>query len=506
MASTHPVHSSGPPAWAPSSTRSPRPISAGWGSTQTIGLTTLALVGLAAFAAWERRTEKPLLRVERLADRAVGGGLFLMIVAAGSLFGLFLLSSLYLQNVLGTSPLMTGLAFLPLALAAGLGAHAAGHIVGHHGVRMPLASAFLITATGMALLAHVSENGTYLRNVLPGMLVAGFGLGIAVVSVSIAILTGSREDESGMISGLNSTGHEIGGTIGIAIFSTIAAGATGALGGAHAASSIAHAFMAAGVLTTSRKPGRTRGPPPRPRLRAQAPPQPKRDAGPLRWQRQTTPAPAPRRRRADADRSVAAILAATLEALASDPDASMAEIARRAGVVRATIYVHFPTRESLLDAVMEHAVAEVAQATSDAEPERGEPREALERVLRATWQKLDSFQALLTINTARLSPEELHRRHLPVVSLFAPLIERGQKAGVFRSDLPVSWHLAVIRALAHTASFELQAGRIAEDRGRSGDAHDRARRDQQATIGRASPSLDATRAAGIVCWTRLSYV
>ena len=76
----------------------------------------------------------------------------------------------------------------------------------------------------MALLAHVGADGTYLRNVLPGMLVAGFGLGIAVVSVSIAILTGARESESGMISGLNSTGHEIGGTIGIAIFSTIAAG------------------------------------------------------------------------------------------------------------------------------------------------------------------------------------------------------------------------------------------------------------------------------------------
>ena len=82
------------------------------------------------------------------------------------------------------------------------------------------------------------------------MLVAGFGLGIAVVSVSIAILTGTREDEMGMISGLNSTGHEIGGTIGIAVFSTIAAGATGALGGAQAASGIAHAFLAAGLLTT----------------------------------------------------------------------------------------------------------------------------------------------------------------------------------------------------------------------------------------------------------------
>ncbi len=177
--------------------------------------------------------------------------------------------------------------------------------------------------------------------------------------------------------------------------------------------------------------------------------------------RKTTPAPARRRRRSDADRSIAAILAAALEALASDPDASMAEIARRAGVVRATIYVHFPTRESLLDAVMEHAVAEVAQAASAARPEDGEPREALERVLRATWQKLDGFQALLTINTGRLSPTELHRRHLPVLTHFVPLIERGQKAGDFRSDLPVTWHLAVIRALAHTASFELQAGRIA---------------------------------------------
>ena len=140
----------------------------------------------------------------------------------------------------------------------------------------------------------------------------------------------------------------------------------------------------------------------------------------------------------------------------------MAEIARRAGVVRATIYVHFPTRESLLDAVMEKAVAEVAEAASRAEPQRGDAKEALERVLRATWRKLDTFQALLTINTNRLSAEELHRRHLPVLEHFAPLIERGQKSGDFRSDLPVSWHLAVIRALAHTTSFELQAGRISE--------------------------------------------
>ncbi|MDF2753590.1 MAG: transcriptional regulator [Gaiellaceae bacterium] len=172
--------------------------------------------------------------------------------------------------------------------------------------------------------------------------------------------------------------------------------------------------------------------------------------------------PAPKRRRADAERSVAAILDAALEALASDPDASMAEIARRAGVVRATIYVHFPTRTELLDAVMAHAVGQVAEATRSAEPHRGEPVEALERVLLATWRELARFHALLALNTARLSAEELHRRHLPVLDQLEPLIERGQRQGVFRSDLPVAWHLAVTRAIVHTASREVQAGRIAE--------------------------------------------
>jgi len=178
--------------------------------------------------------------------------------------------------------------------------------------------------------------------------------------------------------------------------------------------------------------------------------------------KQTTPATTQRRRRSDADRSVEAILTAALDALANDPDASMAEIARQAGVVRATIYVHFPTRELLLDTVMERAVADVAHAMTDAEPQRGDPKEALARVLRATWKELGRFHTLLAINTSRLSVEELRRRHLPMTTLLAPLIERGQKKGVFRSDLPVSWHVAVIRAIVHTASAELQSGRISE--------------------------------------------
>jgi EmrB/QacA subfamily drug resistance transporter len=224
--------------------------SAGWTSAQTLGFGLAGLTGLVAFGVLESRTETPLLKIGRLADRAVGGGMFLMLAAAGSIFGLFFLCSVYLQNVLGTSPLMTGLAFIPLALSAGVGAHLASHLIARHGVRTPLAGAFGVAAVGMALLSQVSANGSYVRDVLPGMLVAGVGLGVAVVSVSIAILTGARENESGMLSGLNSTGHEIGGTIGIAIFSTIAAGATSGVAGASAVAGISHAFIAGGVITT----------------------------------------------------------------------------------------------------------------------------------------------------------------------------------------------------------------------------------------------------------------
>jgi AcrR family transcriptional regulator len=170
----------------------------------------------------------------------------------------------------------------------------------------------------------------------------------------------------------------------------------------------------------------------------------------------TTPA---RRRRADAERSVARIEEAAVDALASDPDVSMAEIARRAGVVRATIYVHFPTREALIEAVTERAIAEAVQAIEAAEPERGDPAAALRRVLEATWRALGRFHSLIAINTQLPAPE-LRRRHHRVLAVLEPLIERGQRDGAFRPDVPPGWHLAMILALVHAASAELRAGRV----------------------------------------------
>src|SRR4051794_11687741 len=176
--------------------------SSGWTSMQTLGLGAVALAGLAAFAALELRSAHPLLRVQRLADRAVGGGIAMMLAASAVLFGSFLLSSLYLQNVLGTGALESGLAFLPFAAAIGAGVHAAGHVITRAGVRVPLAGGFAIAAAGTLLLSGVSRGGSYLADVLPGMLVAGIGLGIVLVTVSVSVLTGAADHESGMLSGL----------------------------------------------------------------------------------------------------------------------------------------------------------------------------------------------------------------------------------------------------------------------------------------------------------------
>jgi AcrR family transcriptional regulator len=172
-------------------------------------------------------------------------------------------------------------------------------------------------------------------------------------------------------------------------------------------------------------------------------------------------APDPPRRRADAERSVARIMDAAVDVLAGDPDASMAEIARRGGVVRATVYVHFPTRESLIDAVTDRAMAEATAVIECAEPERGDAADALRRVLASAWRTLGRYHALVEINT-RLPNTELRARHHTVLATLAPLIERGQGDGSFRADVPAAWHLSMLMALTHAASAELQSGRIPE--------------------------------------------
>jgi TetR/AcrR family transcriptional repressor of mexCD-oprJ operon len=176
---------------------------------------------------------------------------------------------------------------------------------------------------------------------------------------------------------------------------------------------------------------------------------------------ETAADPTPRRR-ADAERSIARILDAAVEAFGDEQDASMSEIARRAGVVRATIYVHFPTREALVDAVTERALTEAVAVIAGAEPDRGDAADALGRVVRATWRTLGRYHALVAINTSAQAPEALRHRHSTVLHALAPLIERGQAVGAFRADVPAAWHLSMLLALVHAASAELRAGRVRE--------------------------------------------
>jgi len=170
---------------------------------------------------------------------------------------------------------------------------------------------------------------------------------------------------------------------------------------------------------------------------------------------------APHTRRADARRSIASILDAAIEELARDPDASMGAVAGRAGVARATLYAHFPTREALVAEVTDRAIAEASETIAAAAPEEGEPREALARVVAAAWRTLGRYHALVAINS-RLSPERLRALHEPVVGRLRPLVERGQKSGAFNADVPADWLLTVALELVHAASREASAGRLPE--------------------------------------------
>ena len=139
----------------------------------------------------------------------------------------------------------------------------------------------------------------------------------------------------------------------------------------------------------------------------------------------------------------------------------MAAIAARAGVARATLYAHFPTREALLEAVTRQAFAQVTAVIAASEPDRGEPAAALARVIGATWRTLGRYHALIGINVAQ-GHDALRARHGSVLGALEPLFLRGQADGAFRAGVPVAWHLSTVMALVHAASGELRAGRLPE--------------------------------------------
>ena len=146
--------------------------------------------------------------------------------------------------------------------------------------------------------------------------------------------------------------------------------------------------------------------------------------------------------RADAARNIAAILATARECLVLDPGASIAEIAKAAGVGRVTLYSHFPSRAELVDAVFARTIAEADEAL-EAVDLTGDPADALTRLMGSSWQIVHQFRALLAAVQRELPPERIRAHHALPMRRVERLLQRGRRAGVFRTDLPTAWLVAV---------------------------------------------------------------
>lgn len=201
---------------------------AGWGSAQTIGLLALAAAALGAFVAVEGRAARPLVTLGVFRRRTTTTALVLMIAGMGTVLSTFFFLTLYLQHVLGHSALETGLQFLPGALLLVLAAHAGGHLTAGLGAKPVLAGGMTLAALGALLLSGVSPHGSYLADVLPGLLVLDLGVGLAASAIFIVGMAGVRDEEAGMVSGLLSTAHELGGALVLPVLSTVAVSGIGA--------------------------------------------------------------------------------------------------------------------------------------------------------------------------------------------------------------------------------------------------------------------------------------
>ena len=194
----------------------------GWLSAQTLGVLGGALVLLAAFVAWELRHPEPLMRFGILQTRTVSGANAAGFIMGTAMFSMFLMLTLYMQQVLGYSPMKTGVAYLAVAGTAIVWSAVAGQLVTRIGVKPVLVVGMAMLTAGLIYFTQVSVDGSYVGDLLPGFLIIGVGIGFSFVPIAIAALAGVRPAEAGLASGLINTSQQIGGALGIAVLSSIA--------------------------------------------------------------------------------------------------------------------------------------------------------------------------------------------------------------------------------------------------------------------------------------------
>jgi MFS family permease len=202
----------------------------GWTSGQTLGLLAGAVVLLAVFVAIESRISVPLVPLRLFRLRNLSTANIVGILWAAAMFASFFLSALYLQLVLGYSPLKVGLAFLPTNLVMGvLSLGFSAKIVMRYGIKRPLAAGLSLAAIALLLFARAPVDGNFFVDLLPGMILLGVGAGIAFNPVLLAAMSDVVPEESGLASGVVNTAFMMGGALGLAVLASIAAARTDTL-------------------------------------------------------------------------------------------------------------------------------------------------------------------------------------------------------------------------------------------------------------------------------------
>jgi EmrB/QacA subfamily drug resistance transporter len=194
----------------------------GWASAKTLSFFAVAAVLLVGFVAWEMRHSEPLMRLGILRIKTVSGANVAGFILGTATFSLFLMLTLYMQDVLGYGPMKTGVAYLAVAGTAIVTSAIAAQLVTRIGVKPALLIGMASLTAGLLYFTQVSVHGSYLGDLLPGFLLVAVGLGFSFVPISIAALAGIEAHEAGLASGLINTTQQIGGALGIAALSTIA--------------------------------------------------------------------------------------------------------------------------------------------------------------------------------------------------------------------------------------------------------------------------------------------
>jgi predicted MFS family arabinose efflux permease len=192
----------------------------------TLGFFGVSLAMLAAFVGWELRHREPLMRFGILQIRTVSGANVAGFIMGTAMFAMFLMLTLYMQQVLGYSAMKTGIAYLAVAGTAILTSAVAAQLVTRVGVKPVLVVGMSTLTAGLVYFTQVSVGGSYLGDLLPGFLLIAVGIGFSFVPISIAALAGVQPAEAGLASGLINTSQQIGGALGIAALSTIATSTT----------------------------------------------------------------------------------------------------------------------------------------------------------------------------------------------------------------------------------------------------------------------------------------